>query len=385
MSLVRAYDRYGKRVILQAARGIGRRLKFPKLNVPGGFSGAVASGVVAAGVGRMRPDNQRGVKRSRPPQYIPASTGAVLQVGKAKYKKKKKIKSKKLTKKKVKKMIKNSGGSALNKCASWNYNACSVMQVAINKVAWLAIYEPTASNLISNTQREIMQTLTDGGTAILTEDPGNALGLPSAAFKKYLQKSAIKYVIKNNTNGPCELTAYHFKCTDDTDLTPIVDLNTRYNQQFYTKTKVASSTPSSPLAKEDNFNQYWTVPGQRCQHWDIKDKKKFILAAGDEITLFYKVRNPLYLRNSVAMTYFKGMEHICFRLMGRPTHDSTTVTLGGLNPSQIDILHMGKEDMYSIGDPQAANPNVTLANVGVSAAVAVVVGDANVQDYDPDA
>lgn len=335
---------------------------------------------------KLPPKKKKGVKRKPDvdltTNLVTGDGGTKVLTGPAKRRRKTKkfnVLSKK-QKKVVKKIVKNLPKYEKTLVANWQLNFMNQVSCALNKVGWQLVYAQTKAAILPKVQQERMLTASDGVTTLVTEDPQDVIG--PGGFKKYLCKADIQHILKNNTNGSCELTVYKFRCIDDTNVTPLTDLDGRITASQFTKTTTASSTPSAPLAKEDNFWQYWSTPNQRDAHWKMVKKVKYNISPGDEVRLFHKIKTPIMLSRLVDSSYYKGQEALVFRIQGKPTHQQNLESALGMSPAQLDYLQIQKERVYAWDNSTSAGKYVTLANSGFTATTAAVVTDATIQAYD---
>lgn len=365
----------------QLARVVARRL-----NPGSGFSAAGAGAAAAASaLGAAAYRAQRNSQAATSGKLIHGSMGGYIAPVKT-YKKKRKNRRAGVLNKRVKKAVKAIvRRSKPVKLGLWYRNEMQQVGSSVNRVRWDTLENNNYTGLLPFIQSEKIVTLSDGVTTSHTEEPGDLTSL-FATQKKYMVYRRITYVFKNNTNSPAELVFYKTKCIDNTDYDPVEDLRNAYNTTKFTVTTTSSSLPGSPLLLEDNFMQYWNLnqdSHQYMRHWKVVEKKKMLLAGGDEATVSFMVRTPISLKREVAALYFKGFEAVIFRLMGRPSHDAANVANIGIANTLLDIYKKTVITAYSQKESTVLDNERTLANVSFSAMPNPVIGgDSIVTPYE---
>lgn len=282
----------------------------------------------------------------------------------------------------VAKSAKRAVGFSKQKLGEWYRHDMQQIASAVNKVSWELLEGASDSSWLPFLQSEQLLTAADGTTAVVTQEPQDLIS-SAAGQKKYMIKRTVTCTMKNNSNSPAEVTIYKFRCSEATNNSPETDLDNRITASYFTVTTTATSTPAAPLAKEDNFNQYWTTKNMKQAEWKMKQKMQVLLAGGDEYRFTMIMMVPINLRNSTAVTYQTGQDVIYTRIMGRPTHSAATTSNVGIANTIVDILVSHKTEAYSYKSPVVLSNFRTLANTGFTTmADPVVGGDAIVGPVD---
>jgi len=315
-----------------------------------------------------------------PSGYNPGSMGGRVYPKGKKRKGKKRASNRmsKGTRKVIAKIAKRAVNRRTDKVGEWFRNAIGQLTSSVNKVSWTTLSGAANNNWLSTLQNEVMLTAADGTTTQVTQEPGDLSGI--GAQKEYKIHRRLKYTFKNNSNSPAELMLFKFRAIDDTNNDPASDLDNRISAGYFTITQTSTSVPSAALAKEDNFQQYWSTHIMRECQWKMVSREKILLAGGDELVRYMTQNVPIKLRNASAVSHQKGQEYIVARLVGRPTHDTTTLTNLGVADTRVDYLEEYKTTVYAVRSEEVMANYRTLANVNFSAITGVVAGDATVTD-----
>jgi len=298
--------------------------------------------------------------------------GSIGRKKKPKKFKKGKVKVSKSFKKKVK-MVEKTQWQFLRR---WIQNYAGQLSSAVNKVAWTGLFTPTAAALRAYAQNEQMLTLNDGDTELVTQEPADVTS--TGAFNKYFVKCRLKYYFKNNSTSHCNVILYTVRALTSTNNTFVTNLNNQITNAWYTTTQTAADALSAPLAKEDNFGQYAYVRGAQKSviEWKVKSYQTFRLAGGDELTVTVDLNNPFDMKGTIGVAYQKGEEHLYARVMGAPSHDTTTKTNVGVADTLVDYIVCQEFSCYKKEQSVQAANQVTLANSNFSAITVTVAGDA---------
>jgi len=357
--------------------------------------GAATGGMGAAyGLGRLYANRGRTALRSRvnpfrpgvttrairksgaggPPGgggFVPGSSGGKVFKKRKRVMKSRKRKFRKSRFRKIRKGKKTMLGK-------WFRNDAGQLTSAVNKVNWINLDVASNSTWTSFLQHEVAITASDGVTTSVTMDPSDLSGLGQT--KNYLLIRKFRYVFKNNSNAPAELVFYKYQVKDQSATDFAADLDNRITANLATLTTSVASTPAAPLAKEDNFQQYWMTPNMKQSKYMVKRSQKVLLAGGDEYVFSGSFVIPIQSRNAVTSDYMKGQQGLVVRIMGRPSHDTTTSSNVGVSDTCVDFLESSQTTAYSSSNPILVNNFRTLANSNFSAITPVVAGDATVAD-----
>lgn len=363
-------------VVANAGRYVARRIADvgqPSMRSVLGTAAAAAAG--AASLGAMRGSSVR----SKSGVFLQGSMGGrppkVRVSRKRKYKKSRAVFSGRV-KKSLKKII-NSPFKKF-KLGEWIQNRMSQFVAAVNKVNWSTLDGATNALWVPFLQHEIMHTGADGSTQIYTQEPGDdAVVTTALSQKSYLIERRGKYVFRNNSTGPCELVIYKFQCSEVTNNDPPADLDARVTASYLTLSTTSTSTAAAPLAKEDNFQLYWSTHNMKHAQWKIVKSTRMLLASGDEFSYFDKIRVPINLRNAETGNYQKGQQMLICRVMGRPSHDSSVTTNLGVSDALLDCMECIVTTAYSTKESTAVSNFRTNSNSGFSTITPVIAGDAS--------
>ncbi len=226
----------------------------------------------------------------------------------------------------------------------------------VNKVKWNTLYLQTKTTARDRLEYRTLQA--SGGSTSVTEiDSGNAyLG------RKYYFKDSFNMHFKNNTNSPAELVVYLLRCNDYTVLSPTSEMN---------ELRKAAFSNTQVLSKEDDFNQYWTIPRINAskRKWQIQKHWKIDMSGGEESTLFVSPRmvifDPSVIVEEGDATYFKGQYAVVIREQGKVTHDTSTKTNLGLSNTEIDVMVNVRRKTY-MQQSTVVQTHRQAANVGVA-------------------
>lgn len=333
---------------------------------------AVAAGAAAAaGVGAAV--NAARAVKSRSVAYVPGSMGGKVRLN---LKRKRRISKYKVRvarpiRKYVNRRIKQ---ETFEKLSDIRQTKMGQWTSAVNKVAYYEDFTLGRSEVLLYAIRTKMENTAFATTDVVVEDLKDvALTQLGNCTVKLL--GSVKYIIRNNSTSPAHLIAYHMKCIDQTDVTPTADLDSRLSQQRGTYNLGALAAAGAPIAKEDQFQQFWSTPIMKECHWKIKQKHDFLLAAGDEIQVYFDINVPCNTKYN-AIAYQKGSEVIMFRLQGRPSHDSTTSSLLGIADTLVDFQRQTTFTSYKKGASSSLSTHVDVGNSGFSAITPIIAGDA---------
>lgn len=263
----------------------------------------------------------------------------VLKSGKKKKKSKKPLKAPftKRQKKSVRRLIKVSDKDLMH---SKETNVMHQISSAVNKVGWSEII------LLTNAEKQLRLNYTtvgndDANTVTRIEELDlTSAGLTSFQGRKFYFEDSHRFRMKNNTNAGADIIVYVLKCTDYTSWSPLVEI---------TELRKAAFGTTLVLSKEDDFNQFYTIPrltkGQR--KWIMHSRREINLNGGQEADFSIKLPSQAYDPSVIVeeggFDYMKGQYAIVMRIMGKPSHDTTTTSLLGISNTLVDILEFRKE------------------------------------------
>lgn len=331
-------------------------------------------GMLARRFGGLPPGGS-GTSTSRKPA-LKVATGpnsyksAVFTSTKKRKKKRKAIKIARPLRKKIKSVAKSTFRQLdWDLMKSLDQNNFNYINCAVNKVGWKSLVIDGRSDHDNRLNYDtVIDTNPDLVANIVLNETTSYLG------KKFKFVDTHDFQVKNNTNSSCEFIVYVVKCIDYTSVSPLTDL---------TELRKASFSDVAVLAKEDDFNQYWTLPrvnrGQR--KWQIFKHYRMEMGAGQESKFRAQVPvwryDPSVVVELGSGTYVKGQYAIICRIMGKPAHgggNSGDEFLIGMSPSQIDMRITTKRKTYMVSCP-IVKPLVQLANNNLTLATLPVVGD----------
>lgn len=295
--------------------------------------------------------------------------------------KKKKFRSKPISKK-LKKTIKRVAHNVRH-CIN-NIEVTSLQQIGntVNKVSYELLSALTQNTLLQYCQSEVILTATDGVSTVVTQEPADLAAVVNG-FKKFLVHQRQGMIFRNNTNTVAIIYIYRVKCMDDVANDPLVDLDNRITQSKMIKTFTSTETPGAAMAKEDNFQQYWSTPTMKDAQWKLLEKVRVELAPGGEHRMSMIMKIPVNTRLPYSGAYPKGIQHIFTRICGKVTHDDETISEICLSPTLVDIQMDIRIKVWSLGDVQQTGVYSTLANTGFTAADhPVVATDAVMEEVD---
>jgi len=292
-----------------------------------------------------------------------AGTPVVTSGGKRKVTKRKKrqtIQGKKQIMASVKRLIRKTPKVLMH---SQETNDFQQLASAVNKVEWTDLVAQTVTDFRARlTYRTIGNT--SGVSAIETIDAD----IGGYAGKKFYFKDSYDLNFKNNTNSAAQLIVYLVKCTDYTSFDPLTEL---------TEMRKAGFSDSSVLVKEDDFNQYFSIPriARNKRKWVMQKKWQLDLGGGEEARVFVNIPqsifDPSFVFEEGNQDYYKGQFAIVTRIMGKPSHDSTNTALLGLSNTLVDIRIMKKLKTFQQSS-LVVQPIRQMANTNVALVTAVV-------------
>jgi len=273
--------------------------------------------------------------------------------------------------KRIKRYVKYATKNVKQLICDYTTNVMHSVGSAVNVVSYKSLLLNSISTWLLFLSNEQILTAVDGVSTIVTQVPADL----TSVYKKYVINMKTRLKLKNNTNAPAEICIYFLKCNDATSVTPLLDLDARI-----TATQIARNGGAA-ATKENQLHQYWTTPASMkdCK-WDIFKRYKFDMLAGEEYDKFFDYSFQVDTKNSTAQNYIKGFPSIVSRIMGKPSHDTTTVTTGGLNDTLVDIWESSTYSVHTYGDSTNIAVHQTQANSGFSLVTPVVATDDTVQD-----
>lgn len=336
---------------------------------------AAAAAAAAAGIGYSRRN-----KKSR--AMVVSGSVPFRQIVKGKRRKGKGIRVSRYQRKKIRKVC-QSVVKGPKKLTEWVKNEMAQYGSAENKVAWHTVDLGSQTAWLNYLQNETIATTSDGASVVYTQNPATTSVLTTALQnKRYKIVRLEKMTFKNNTNGAVEMVFYKVKCLQATNNSPTANLDARIAAGYVTNSTTATDPNSAPLAKEDNFHQYFSTYGSSKlgYEWKAVSCKKILLAPGDEYVYYETLVIPMNLRNPSSTTYQKGSQGILLRQMGRPTHGAGAVGNLGIGKTLVDCLRYEHTIVYQYSSAvntesikQIANGSFsTLTGGGVNASEDII-------------
>jgi len=335
----------------------------------------LAAGVAAAGRRSLSASARKGM-------LLAGSMGGAIHNGKVKKKKstkKKKSVLSKAAKKDVVRIVKRMPKKEFLGQLQSNY--CGQLTADVNKVSWTKLEGNTSAQWLEFCNTQVIATTAIGNTNVWAQQPSDLSALV-AGNKVYRIVRKSKFVFKNNTNAPLEIVLYRFKATDNTSNSPAQDLDARVTAGYFTTASFSSiaTAVSAPMAKEDNFQLYWSTRNSGKSQWKMLSKVVVSMAAGDEYHYFATSGAVVNAKEAGSFSYHKGNTMVYARLMGRPSHDTATQANVGISKCRLDYLETYVTTSYSTLSPTVVSNFALQANAGFSSITPVVAGDANVAD-----
>lgn len=291
------------------------------------------------------PSSSRGSGKSRSTSSSYAQSGlsnrasTLVTMGKrGKKKSKKKLPPalNKRQKKSVRRLVKVSDKDMLH---SKETNVMHQVSNAVNKVEWSELILQTTSDFNARCNFTSIGN-NDANTVSRIEEISMESTVTSYLGKKFYFEDSHRFKFKNNTNSSAEMVIYVVKCTDYTSYTPLNDL---------TEMRKAAFGSTIVLAKEDDFNQYWTVPriGTAQRKWRIHKRFSIDLGGGEEAILPIRLPqvgyDPAVVVEMGSSAYMKGQYAIICRIMGKPSHDVASLSTLGMSNTLVDAIEYRKE------------------------------------------
>lgn len=298
-------------------------------------------GLGARGGGPV-PSSQAMVPSFTPTNSSVANSANIpVMVMKKKKKKQKKKKGPIFTKRQkasIRRMLKSSDKDLLH---SKETNVMHQLSSAANKVAWDELILDSAADL--ETRMNYTTAYYTGATTAIGDISFSNATTSDYVGKKFYFKDSHRFKLKNNTNSAAEIVFYVLKCVDYTNFGPLLEL---------TELRKAGFSAGAVLPKEDDFNQFWTVPriSKKERKWVIVKKYSVDLNGGEEAMIPIRYPEVVYDASvQVEMgdtTYWKGSCAVVTRIIGKPTHDAPTTGLLGFSNTLVDIYESRVEKTY---------------------------------------
>lgn len=249
------------------------------------------------------------------------------------------------------------------KSAQWQKAAVREVQrmvqwtSAVNKVAWGFVapfsYASTFAHY-SDSNLKTAEWVEDYATQQRAFEMNNLDEDYASASTVYPMKikGVADLYLKNNTNFQAEITLYTFRCVEETSTSPQTDIDNRLREKYNT-----TATAASMSTKEDNFFQYFSVANSQKPKWKIESKQQVTLCGGEEAKL--RLSGAKLIKNNdfevTASDYKKGDCVFVYRIMGVPSHDTTTKTLLGVANTSIDVMARDSQVIYVKGGSSKGN------------------------------
>lgn len=271
--------------------------------------------------------------------------------------------------KRQKKFIVKATKKALVKLAHKKEMSFYQISNAANKVNWSNLFAKNRANMQGYFQTYAIQSVTPGTTTITRHDPKD-LTLPTLTDgynMKYFLVVTAKYVLRNNSTFPAKITMYNMVCQADTNDDPQTNLTDRIK---YHKNTESGTAPSLSLVKEDDFNQYWTVPNagkNNNAYWKPVDRKSIELGSGGEVTVYFKNKVNYRFITDQQLAFGPNDIYHLYRIMGVNTHTTTTNNLV-MSETLVDVWQTVDFKIYRQTDSTTLTPLSHLATNGLGTA-----------------
>lgn len=163
-------------------------------------------------------------------------------------------------------------------------------------------------------------------------------GLEEERFYRFTFK--YKYYLKNNGAQPAKVDVYMCRNSELNSLTPLGEVNQRYNDNYVLNTDGGIVAGTNPQNIQQSFTQFYSTKNQSSSMyngWKIKKHYKAVLNPGDEATVYWEYTQTVNYNSLSAGFYTPGAGAVVFRVQGGLSHSEADERLVHYSLAQVDV------------------------------------------------